>query len=359
MPTLLLPVEGLTVASPWQLGTVVLHSEESGRSAIDAILGADERPLTGSWLRVVETLRAGTVAEVSILESLEDQAARRSAVDIAADTVADALDLLRCFQYERAMTRSTMFGLPGELRIAHLQYLAADGPGRSWAGFRNDGEVLGSTFNDEPQAVFQSTVLARLAQYVGGPTAQPGPERARLAVRLLSQAIREHRHGMRTLNIVMAVEALLGPLRTMELAQHSVALTCGAPFSQACGRDWPACAYLAADLSVPSEYRAVKRLNDGPGDHICSEWFEFLARYDARSGVAHGDPTALVSEDDAGRDLYWAIKRLMLPAIAWLLDNPADPVSALTAEVRSRLSSAEADQLLGRTPNTTPSTVTP
>lgn len=153
---------------------------------------------------------------------------------------------------------------------------------------------------------------------------------------------------MRTLNSVMAVEALLGNMPTRQLAQRVVALTCGAPFEDVCGRARNACAYLAANLKMTREYKAVDKLSKNPGDYLCTEWSEFLARYEARSGVAHGDPTVTVLKDEADKDLYWAVKRLLLPALTWLLDHPDDPSAALAADIQSRPVAATAATLLGR-----------
>lgn len=285
---------------------------------------------------------------------------RSVALEDALDAVTDVLDVLRSFQYEQALGRPTMFGLPGDLRRSHLQYLALDDDddgaaeaanagNAAWAGFRNRGDVLGSTFDEAAKGEFDSSPLGRLAALVGTADLAAGPARARFAVRLLSQAIREHRPAMRTLNVVMAVEALFGNMPSMQLAQRVVALTCGAPLNDECGRAGDACAYLAANLDMPRERKAVAQLDKNPGDYVCSEWSEFKARYQARSGVAHGNMTAQVSKEDADRDLFWAVKRLLLPAVTWLLDQPDDPISALSAELGSRPVGAQAAQLLGRT----------
>lgn len=353
------------MTSTWQLGAVTLHSPDSGATQISAWereeTASAGRPSDSSFGRVTESLLSGTVAEVHVPGSLVGREDRTEALEEALDTVADALDLLRAFQYEQAMTQPTMFGLPGEVRRSHLQYLAAadrdeDGAAEAarspaWAGFRNRGDVLGYTFDYQSKQTFESGPLGRLAAFIGARDLPVGPVRARLAVRLLSQAIREHRPAMRTLNSVMAVEALLGKMRTRQLAQRVVALTCGAPFEDVCGRTRDACAYLAADLTVTRENQAVDKLSKNPGDYFCSEWFEFLDRYEARSGVAHGDPTVTVTKDDADKDLYWAVKRLLPPAVTWLLDHPDDPGSALAADIRSRPVAAGAATLLGRDGN--------
>jgi hypothetical protein len=365
MARFLLPVEGLTLADDWRLGAVVLRSQAAGPGLVDDWAGTEterhDAPLPASFARVAETLRAGTIADVTVDGTWTSREGRREALREAMQRASDALDLLRVFQYQQAHSTPTSFGLPGDLRAAFASYLAfgldgppgssADTPGDTptWAGFVNDGDVKGTVLDETARVRFATAPLSRLGSFVGRPLDGEGPRRARFGVRLLSSAIREYRPTMRTMYVVMAVEAFLGRHRTFELAQRSAALTCGARTGDTCGRTRDACVWLKADLTDRTEARRVRRLVDQPtADVLCSEWFGFLARYEARSAVAHGNPAAAVSGEDAQADLHWAVHSLLDPALTHLLDHPDDPGGALADDIGRRPASHDAMLLLGR-----------
>jgi hypothetical protein len=50
--------------------------------------------------------------------------------------------------------------------------------------------------------------------------------------------------------------------------------------------------------------------------------------YDARSGAAHGDPTAVAS-NQADQAEFWVAHYLFEPILTWLLDHQVDPVGDL------------------------------
>jgi hypothetical protein len=182
VPTYLLPIEGLTVIEPWNVGPVRLHTSESvdPLAATPSGLAAHEG-LCKLYREIVDEMKQGTVAEVEA----ED-------IDAALDLVTIATDLLRVFQRMRTIfAKTTMFGLPGQLYRARIRYIIAGaGP-----AFRNKGEALGFTFNDEAQAAWRSSpVFPQLAEAIGaGPDMPEGFRRALLGVQLMSQAILEHR----------------------------------------------------------------------------------------------------------------------------------------------------------------------
>lgn len=300
--------------TPWRVGPVLLLPPEQALAQMDARMArlpADSLSL--KWSR--EALTRWGCAEVAATDLAEAVAATR-----------DILDVLRVLGQLVAQTRTTSFGLPGDVRRAHMEYAQLGENPR--VGFRNDGSVLGFGFPERVRDSLTTFRLNELAEMGGRTDLSPGPARAMFAVRLLSQSVLEDRPSMVTLGAVIATESLLGGGgRSFELARRAVYFTCGRPNDLLCGRERPACPLLTS-TAVPTLKRLRSAMEVGELEE-CSEWLDFLARYDARSGVAHGDPTITVAKPDAERDLWWALHRLLPPALSWLLDHPDDPVTDL------------------------------
>jgi hypothetical protein len=321
--TFLLPIEGLTITSPWDLGRVQLHPREHLRS----LLGDEPELLLGHKLigesatQVAEELQQGTIARVDADD-----------IDAALDFLTLATDLLRVFQKIGARFRTTMFGLPGQLYRSHVRYLTV-GESRG-PGFRYRGEAVGCTFDDQTHTAWQgSRTFTSLAALVGadGPL-EEGQRRALLGVQLLSQAVLEHRPAFKILSLVIALESMLldrssGP-QTFRLLRRVTYFTCGRATGSLCGRGRPACQFLALDPGIEADLRQLKRLSKlAKMDRFwrCSEWFAYEHWYDLRSAVAHGDDKA-VTVEDASQAEYWIFMWTVEPLLQWLVEHPVTPL---------------------------------
>ncbi len=324
MPRFVLPVEGLTVAAPWRLGGLLLHDRAGVERVVDEYLRSerdrDPECLPPAFLESIERLRAACLAEVDAPTVLD-----------AVGRLADVVDVLRVFQYWLANSRTTAFGLAGDVRLARITYLRLGVA--AGAGFLDDGALLGYAFTAEAQERLHGSLFGRAAGLAGKDGGEPGEARLKLAFLLLARATREHRPSLRQLGTIIAVETLLGGRAgKYALARRAAYFTCGLADDDLCGRARPACHFLTLDARDRPSLRALRRYTDQARQDVrarCSEWLDFLDRYDDRSGVAHGDPDTVVSAGDADKDLWWAVKNLLVPAGTWLLEHPREPAEDL------------------------------
>ncbi len=323
----LLPVEGLTLIEPWDVGAVRLHSAAS----IESLLASrashllDHEIMGRIYRETAEEIARGTVAQVDAVD-----------IDAAIDLVTLATDILRVFQKVRYnLSKTTMFGLPGQLYRSTVRYLTVGE--RGGPGFRNRGEAPGWTFDQEARASWNgSPAFTSLAAFVGanGPL-DDGPRRALFGTQLLSQAILEHRPAFKILNLVMGLESMLlerlPQSQGFRLARRAAYFTCGRHNDSLCGRGRPTCQCLALDPTDPRDLRSLKRLKrlaEVDTRWRCGEWLNYLRRYDLRSSVGHGDETA-IDEREASSAEYWTMRWTAEPLLLWLVEHPLTPLMAL------------------------------
>jgi hypothetical protein len=333
MPHFLFPVEGLLPESAWVIGPVTFREPNDVATLIQAQLGGSSK---SSAMFTDETLAEFGQWVAADVEAHD--------IDGALVVVRDALHLLRVFQYTRAQMQPTLFGLPGEPRPTHLWYLQLGETGG--LGWRQFGVPLGFTFRDDERAYWESLGFSELAKFIGRSGIPEGPARLLLAIRLLSQAALDLRPEMRLLLTVIATETLLGRGRTFKLARRAAFLTCGRPENDPCGRDRPACVFLTLNPSVKTELKELEKCKEEARSDPaarCSEWLDFVFRYNDRSGIAHGELNYEVPKKDADQDLYWAIHYLLPAALPWLLKNSDKPIVALDAEIAALVIKANTD----------------
>lgn len=329
MPTYLLPIEGLTVIEPWNVGAVRVHTSAS----VDPVAApttpalAAHEGLSKLYREFPDEIKQGTVAEVDA----ED-------IDTALDLVTVATDLLRVFQRMRTIyAKTTMFGLPGQLYRSRIRYLIAGvGP-----GFRNKGEALGFTFDEDAQAAWRSSpAFPQLAEATStGQDLPEGLRRALLGVQLLSQAILEHRPPFKLLNLVIGLESMLlereHQSQSFRLARRATYFTCGGFNDSLCGRGRDTCQCLAldpADRKARQSLKDLRTLAQIDTRWRCSSWLDYLHWYDLRSEVAHGDDTS-VSEKDVSTAEFCILRWTAEPVLQWLIEHPDDPLGSLDAAI--------------------------
>jgi hypothetical protein len=327
MTTYLVPIEGLTLVEPWHVGTVRLHTSASLDSLVTSTAThlLDHKVIGKVSRETVEEMSRGTVAQVDAAD-----------IDAAIDLVAVATDILRVFQrIQRNTYKTTMFGLPGQLYRSTVRYLTLGEKGG--IGFRNRGEALGWTFDEEAHAAWNSSpTFTSLASLVGatGPF-DDGLRRALIGVQLLSRAILEHRPAFKILNLVIGLESMLlerlPQSQGFRLARRASYFTCGRWNNSLCGRDRPSCQCLALDPGREKDRRSLKRvqrLAEIDTRWRCAEWLDYLCWYDLRSSVAHGDDAA-VDERAVSSAEYWIMRWTAEPVLLWLLEHPNKPLVAL------------------------------
>jgi len=138
------------------------------------------------------------------------------------------------------------------------------------------------------------------------------------------------------LGVVAALEAWLlvrqnkGP-QTNRLARHTAWFGCAVQERNLCGRARPICPYLHIDPAAKKageRLKTLRRLGNARADWRCSEWHRVMDWYDARSGVAHGDPSS-VEPSEAKSAEFWVIHYLMEPILEWLAAHETDPIGDL------------------------------
>jgi hypothetical protein len=238
----LVPIEGLTLTEPWDLGPIRLHAAAS----LDAVLastaaGLLDHQVIGKVSReIVEEIRQGTAAQVDAPD-----------IDAALDRVTMATDILRVFQKVQYNTSKTaMFGLPGQLYRSTIRYITLGEQGS--LGSRNRGEALGFTLGQEARTAWNdSAIFPGLAALVGADPTTDGHRRALVGVQLLSQAILEHRPAFKILNLIIGLESMLLERRRQSqgfrLARRASYFTCGRWNNSMCGRHRPSGQVLALD----------------------------------------------------------------------------------------------------------------
>ena len=322
MTAYLVPIDGLTLTEPWQLGAVTLRDADGARALITA-----QHPLAGQAVRDFADGLTGVVGHVSA-----------ETIDEATDLITTALDVLRVFQQATAVVQTTMFGLPGDVLQSRVDYLALEDEVKG-AGWKHRGQHLGSTFDSQRHGDFRDSGFAFAAAAIGQEAPSEGELRALLGLELASRAILEHRPPLRLLSAVMAAEAMLldrsKQPQALRLARRSVYLLCEGPEQSLCGRDRPTCLYLAHSPETNGGREGLRELRARGNTDTrwrCSEWHQVMDWYDARSGVAHGGAEP-VDEEEASRVVFWLANDLVPAMLTWLAEHPADPLANLESAI--------------------------
>jgi hypothetical protein len=326
----LIPVASLGVAKPWEVGRVMFHPGAGGVELVNTRPPAQSR---GDFIeehvrRVLTSADDGAIAEVRGCTNIDE----------ALDAVRAAMDALRLFQLSRAWSTTTSFGLPGDVYESLVEYVATWE--RSAPGFRRRGDHEGWTFDAASLDDWQrSLAFTFLSDALRDPSASEGARRAAIGAQLFARAANEHRRDLKMLGLTAALEAWLirrePGAQTYRLARHVSWFGCGQPDGNLCGRARPICPYLRLSPDMKADRRrlgTLRELGNLYPQWRCSEWHRVMDWYDARSGAAHGDPTA-VAERDADSAEFWIAHYLAEPILDWLRTHQHDPVGDLGIEV--------------------------
>ncbi len=311
--------------NPWPIGGVVIHPGTAGAELVRGNTPDVGAEPDGQGLTILEAAHDSSIAEVSGAATIDD----------AIVALRASLDALHLFQVSRSLVRPTRFGLPGDLYRSRIEYVAV------WnnavlLGGRFRGDTAGFSFSAEDFDVWSASAsLQFLSAALKDPRPSEGARRAAVGAQLLARAASEHRADLKMLGVASALEAWL--LRrvpsgqTLRLARHVAWFGCGRHDDSLCGRDRPVCPYLHLNPAQAKDRTRLKTLRDLSDVNVywrCSEWQQVMDWYDARSGAAHGDPTAVAS-DQADQAEFWVAHYLSEPILTWLLDHQIDPVGDL------------------------------
>ena len=359
LPRFLVPVPSLEVPRVWPVGRVTFHPpSESERLLADRTLaGSAAGDLGNEAIRILDQAEGGCIAEVSGAADIDD----------VIDTLRGSLDALRLLQLARRMTRTTSFGLPGDLYESRVRYVELRDPHAIGVGGIARGDRPGWCFGDESLDDWTDSDAFQFLDSAlrSGPVSE-GRRRAVLGVRLLVRAAGEHQTDLKMLGMVSALEAWLltrnRGTQTMLLAQRMAWFGCGRPMNSLCGRDRPACPYLHLDPARDRDRRRLKTLRDLGNRFVewrCSEWHQVMDWYDARSGPAHGDDPSAVSHEVAEGAEFWVTHQLAEPILEWLRDHEQDPVGDLANALQSIDDPTGWDTMLGALDSPSPPSIPP
>jgi hypothetical protein len=326
----LIPVEGLRVPRPWTVGRVVLHPGSTAEDLISDTLPFDTKEdlVRQRVLNILHSAGDSSIAEVR----------GQPDIDEAIDSVRASLDALRLFQLSRRISETTSFGLPGDLYQAKIEYVAV------WEysapGWRFRGDSAGWEFTSDACDDWSNSVgFQFLSESLADPSISEAARRAGVGAQLFARAASEHRADLKMLGVASALEAWLlrrqPGAQTLTLARHVSWFGCGIQNNDLCGRDRPICPYLHLDPELGRDRQRLTKLRDLGNAHVawrCSEWHRVMDWYDARSGAAHGDPTA-VDTEHAEQAEYWVAHYLAEPILDWLRTHPDDPIGHLEQEL--------------------------
>jgi hypothetical protein len=321
MTRFLIPIEGLTVLTDWEVGVVTVRP--AAEALEDALHGRS--PATVEWFDSFATEQRPTAFGM----------VQASDLDAAIEFVAQAVDLLRVFQHVQYFTSQLpQFGLAGDVGSGLMRYLWTEGE-RLGQALSRRGNALGWTFDDS-DIWADSSAFQCAAGAIGASEPSESQRRTLVGVQLLSQAIVEQRGTFKMVELVGALEAWLLPRRrgaqTFRLARAIAFFGCGRHNGSLCGRSRETCPYLELDPGVKEQREELTQLraNGSRPPWRCSEWHRVVGWYDDRSDVVHG-AGPMISYKDASSALYWVCRYLAEPILQWLADHPEDPVAALEA----------------------------
>jgi hypothetical protein len=335
---LIVPVPNLGVSQVWEVGHVRFHPAGSANAlvmAADAQMSSSAPPV---WYKLIAEKVTG-FGQAAVAELVAGD------LDEAMPQVASALAVLRAVQHMRhplSDTSRTTFGLPGQVRSAHIGYFSLDEELRM--GGTRVGALSGFTFGDDDR---QAWTTDREYRYLDEALRRADAERtvlqrrALVAIDLLSDAGLSWQPDIALLTTVIALEVLLGEQRDKDkkfrVARRVSYFMCGWPGDNRYpAGNRAACALLTLPLTTrgqpQQELQYLINAVDSGQMSPCTEFFGVLDLFDARNEIVHGGRLGL-TEKEKNR-ATWYISRWLLPQVLrWFADHPDAELTELDAEI--------------------------
>jgi hypothetical protein len=350
--TILLPVIGLNVSRPWQVGRVLFHPAGAAAGLIEAARGGSKNDTSllpeeqSRLLSASARLNSGVVAEIMVSGA--------GGVAVAEQLVESAVAVLRVV--ERTANRSWLvelqgFGLPGRVKAASYDYINLTGGrikplGVPEVGFRKVGAVLGGvTLGDDFHRAWASDPVYRFIHEALAASEADRTQlqaRALLAIELLSQACLSDQPDVRLLTAVMALEVLLADSsydpQKFRLARRTSYFACGAPNVGSCcpGGRRAACPFLTLPLTARGKPgpELERLISDARAGTVagCRQFLDVLDIYECRNTIVHEGrlrPTIFEPRPDT-RFIDLA---LLKPALTWFSEHLGAELTALDTEI--------------------------
>lgn len=317
-----LPIEGLSLESPWSVGPVTFEPRaqtephNAGLEPRDWDSEAFWRHLDDRKIQAFAVVTATSIHE-------------------ALSLLREAFDVMTVFSQHRAQARTTKFGLVGDTYLSIIHYAQQGHP--SGYGWLNGGEALGSKLGARARGDWDGLAGIQFASgLIGQVPASEGERRAATGVRLMAQAARARDPNLKVLGYAMALEAMLMPRRGPKALQFAQRVTYFAAEST-CSRDDDSCPMLAFDPCTDHGADLLRRLtNIGREEPTrrCSTWHRARDLYDLRSAIVHGEPVG-IDDETVSRVEFLVMNRMSEPVLRFLSENREAPAVALGELLKS------------------------
>jgi hypothetical protein len=385
---ILLPVVGLNVMRPWDVGRVRFHPAGTAPGLIEAaragpqdaavlepeyvsrLVEASARlsscvvaevsvSRTGG-VAVAETLVGSALAALNLVQHMENKPLVEGgaiatllvqllgnvpAVESGAHPAVNLVQLMGNMPWLVAFQR---FGLPGRASTASYDFVNLSGgrtkpTGVPELGARGVGAIMGvTTFGDDLYRAWTSDPVYRFiheALELDEANRTRPQTRALLAIELLSQAWWSDQPDVRLLNTAMGLEVLLGESSDSEkktrVARRAAYLSCSSSTGHSCsGSQAGACPFLTLPLGGQALKQLVRDARAGtvPG---CSRFLEVLDIYEARNLIVHqGRYRTTIFEPRP--DTSFIELALMRPTLTWFSSHVAADLTELDKEIASQ-----------------------
>lgn len=243
-----------------------------------------------------------------------------TSLEVARSRARDAVAVLRLYQRARhprlSFDRQT-FGLPADLVSGHEDHWVVRADGSPGAGWNRHGVIASWSFSLADAKAFPSD--PRFAFVNAGLVARRPNELQRrtiLAIQARDSARVSLPASLRIITTAVVLEAMLGDddshERAHRIARRLAYLECGQPDSR-CGRDRPACFYLASRTIAEVE-RNVDHWRAAGHHGLCSEYWTVRDLFADRNSAVHQgrEFTEKTASQHAHRADGW-----LLAALAW------------------------------------------
>jgi hypothetical protein len=273
---------------------------------------------------------------------------RGTSLEAARARARDAVAVLRLYQrarYPQVSLDQQTFGLPADLISGHEDHWAIQTDGFPGAGWKRHGVLAPWSFTVADAREFHSDPRFQFlhAAFVARPPDELH-RRATVAVQARDSARASLPPSLRIITTAVVLEAMLGDddshERAHRIARRLAYLECGQPDSR-CGRDRPACFYLASKTT--SEVgRNVDQWRAAGHHGLCSEYWHVRDLFDDRNAAVHKGRA--FSEKTASNHAYRA-DHWLLSAVEWASQQDGARASCGIASLDAEVEAAVAKGL--------------
>lgn len=335
------PVPNLDVPIAWRVGRAWFRPRGWLARNIDR-RSASTTTASADWL--VERVRT----DVGALDCATVET-RGTSLEAARARARDAVAVLRLYQrarYPGVSLDQQTFGLPADLTSGREDHWSMQTHGFPGAGWKRHGVLAPWSFTVADARAFRRDPRFQFlhAAFVARPPDELH-RRATIAVQARDSARVSLPPSLRIITLAVVLEAMLGDddshERAHRIARRLAYLECGQPDSR-CGRDRPACVYLASRTTSEVE-RKVDQWRAAGHHGLCSEYWAVRALFRDRNAAVHAGRT--FGERAASNHAYRA-DRWLLAALEWASQQDNSQASLGLASLDAEVEAAVARGLV-------------